>query len=103
MHHDTSDPLLTARQWDALGELRRLQEHGLPAERGTAGLHLATLKPLATMGLVTLDESGEPDRRGRQWTAALTQAGHHALDLGEAEPTSPGWHPFAFKERRSTG
>ncbi|MEZ0096233.1 hypothetical protein [Streptacidiphilus sp. EB129] len=89
MPDDTSDPQLTARQWDALGELRRLQEHGLPAERGTAGLHLATLKPVAAMGLVTLDESGEPDRRGRQWSATLTEAGRQALDQAGPEPTNP--------------
>jgi hypothetical protein len=80
-------PPLTERQWDALGELRRLQEQGLPAGRGTPGLHLATLKPLVAVGLVDLDESGAPDRKGRQWTAVLTQAGRDVLDQGEAEPT----------------
>ncbi|WP_042428113.1 hypothetical protein [Streptacidiphilus anmyonensis] len=73
----------TDRQWDALGLLHRLEGQGVPAGRGTGGLHLATLKPLATMGLVILDESGEPDRRGRQWTARLTEAGHRALDQDE--------------------
>ena len=72
-----------ARQWDALGLLRRLQDQGLPAGRGTEGLHLATIKPLAAAGLVDLDESGEPDRRGRQWTASLTEAGHRALQQDE--------------------
>jgi len=73
----------TDRQWDALGLLRRLHDQAVPAGRGTEGLHLATLKPLAAVGLVDLDESGEPDRRGRQWTAALTEAGHRALDQDE--------------------
>lgn len=72
-----------ARQWDALGLLRRLQDQGLPAGRGTEGLHLATIKPLAAAGLVDLDESGEPDRRGRQWTVTLTEAGHRALQQDE--------------------
>ena len=76
---------LSERQWDALGELRRFHHQGRSAGRGTPGLHLATLKPLEAMGLVTLDESGEPDRKGRQWTAALTEAGYLALDQGEAE------------------
>jgi len=71
------------RQWDALGLLRRLQDQGLPAGRGTEGLHLATIKPLAAAGLVDLDESGEPDRRGRQWTVTLTEAGHRALQQDE--------------------
>jgi hypothetical protein len=85
---DSTQPLpLTERQWDALGELRRLQEQDLPAGRGTPGLHLATLKPLATVGLVDLEQTGEPDRKGRQWTAALTQAGRHVLDQSDAEPT----------------
>ena len=83
----TPDPSLTDRQWDALGRLRRLQEQGLPAGRGTPGLHLATLKPLAALGLVVVEEFGEPDRRGRQWTATLTQTGHDVLDQGDAEPT----------------
>jgi hypothetical protein len=74
---------LSDRQWDALGQLRRLHDQGLPAGRATPGLHLATLKPLAALGLVDLDESGEPDRRGRQWTASLTEAGHRALDQDE--------------------
>ena len=34
-----------------------------------------------------LHETGAPDRKGRQWTAALTQAGRHVLDQGDAEPT----------------
>ncbi|WP_042404783.1 hypothetical protein [Streptacidiphilus carbonis] len=89
MPDDPAQPPLTERQWDALGELRRLQEQGLPAGRGTPGLHLATLKPLAAVGLVDLEETGEPDRRGRQWTAALTQAGHDVLDQGDTEPTLP--------------
>ena len=80
-------PPLTERQWDALGQLHRLQEQDQPVERGTPGLHLATLKPLAAVGLVDLDETGEPDRKGRQWTAALTRAGRHVLDQGDAEPT----------------
>ena len=29
---------------------------------GSTGLHLATLKPLRVLGLVTLEESGAPDR-----------------------------------------
>ncbi|TDT97266.1 hypothetical protein EDD99_5376 [Streptomyces sp. 846.5] len=52
----TPDLSLTDRQWDALGQLRRLQEQGLPAGRGLPGLHLATLKPLAAAGLVELEE-----------------------------------------------
>lgn len=48
------------------------------------GLHLATLKSLEKIGLVDLDESGTPDRKGRQWTAALTEAGRLALDQDEA-------------------
>jgi hypothetical protein len=83
----TQPPPLTERQWNALGELRRLQEQRLPAGRGTPGLHLATLKPLATVGLVDLDETGAPDRKGRQWTATLTQTGRDALHHGDAEPT----------------
>jgi hypothetical protein len=73
-----TQPPLTERQWDALGALRRLQEQGQPAGRGAPGLHLATPKPLAAVGplaavrLVDLDETGEPDRKGRQWTAVLT-------------------------------
>jgi hypothetical protein len=85
----TQPPPLTERQWDALGELRRLQDQDLPAGRGTPGLHLATLKPLAAAGLVDLDETGQPDRKGRQWTAALTQAGCDVLDQADAEPTVP--------------
>jgi hypothetical protein len=80
---------LSDRQWDALGQLRRLHDQGLPAGRATPGLHLATLKPLAALGLVDLAEAGEPDRKGRRWTAALTEAGHLALDQGDAEPTEP--------------
>jgi hypothetical protein len=83
----TQPPPLTERQWDALGELRRLQDQDLPAGRGTPGLHLATLKPLAAAGLVDLEETGQRDRRGRQWTAVLTRAGRDVLDQGEAEPT----------------
>ncbi|MEY9966612.1 hypothetical protein ABIA33_004677 [Streptacidiphilus sp. MAP12-16] len=83
----TPDPSPTDRQWDALGELRRLQEQDLPAGWGTPSPHLATLKPTVTMGLVDLEESGTPDRRRRQWTAALTQAGHDVLDQDDAEPT----------------
>ena len=79
----------TDRQWDALGELRRLQDQDVAAGRGTPGLHLATLKTLEAIGLVRLDESGEPDRKGRRWTAALTEAGHLALDQGDTEPTEP--------------
>ncbi|MBC3844651.1 hypothetical protein GXW82_44100 [Streptacidiphilus sp. 4-A2] len=80
---------LSDRQWDALGALRHLHDQGLPAGRGTPGLHLATLKPLAVLGLVDLGEAGEPDRKGLRWTAALTQAGHEVLDQGEAEPIEP--------------
>ena len=80
---------LSDRQWDALGELRRQHDAGLAAGRGTPGLHLATLKPLEALGLVDLDESGEPDNRGRQWTARLTKAGHLALDQDDAGPAQP--------------
>ena len=83
----SDDSALSDRQWDALGQLRRLHDQGLPAGRGTPGLHLATLKPLAVLGLVDLGESGEPDRKGLRWTAALTEAGHLALDQGDADPT----------------
>ena len=79
----------TDRQWDALGELHRLQGQGITAGRGRPGLHLATLKALEKIGLVALDESGTPDRKGRQWTASLTEAGQLALDQGDAEPTEP--------------
>jgi hypothetical protein len=88
-HDSTPDLSLTDRQWDALGQLRRLQEQGLPAGRGTPGLHLATLKPLAATGLVDLEETGQPDNRGRQWTATLTHTGHHVLNQGDTEPTAP--------------
>ena len=80
------DDELTERQWTAFDALRRLEDAGVPAGRGTPGLHLATLKPLEAMGLVKLGEAGEPDRKGRQWTSALTEAGHRALAQGNAEP-----------------
>jgi hypothetical protein len=85
----TQPPPPTERQWDALGELRRLQDQDLPAGRGTPGFHLATLKPLAAAGLVDLDETGEPDRKGRQWTATLTQTRRDVLHHGDTEPTQP--------------
>lgn len=79
-------PELTERQWTALGEIRRLQNQGRTPGRGLPGLHLATIRPLEVLGLVELGEAGEPDRKGRQWTAVLTQAGRRALAQGDAEP-----------------
>ena len=56
----TQPPPLTERQWNALGQLHRLQEQHQPAGRGTPDLHLATLKPLAAVGLVDPDEMQVP-------------------------------------------
>ncbi|TDT97298.1 hypothetical protein EDD99_5414 [Streptomyces sp. 846.5] len=88
MPHDSAPDLsLTDRQWDALGQLRRLQEQGQPAGRGTPGLHLAMLKPLAAAGLVDLEETGEQDRRGRQWTAGSLRPA--ATSWTRATPNPP--------------
>lgn len=91
MPDDYLPPLeLDERQWDALGELRRLQNQNCTGTRGMPGLHLATLKPLVALGLVEL-ETGGVDNKGRQWTAGLTDAGRRALSRGDAgtEPTGP--------------
>jgi hypothetical protein len=62
---------LSERQWEALGELRRLETAGQPVRRGGT-VHLGTLKGLESAGLVVISEDGEPDNRGRQWQAQLT-------------------------------
>lgn len=73
---------LSERQWDALGEMRRLEDQGLIAARQVGGLHLTTLKALQTLGLVVITEHSERDRKGRRWIARLTDAGKQAT--GEA-------------------
>lgn len=69
---------LSERQWEALGELRRLEAAGQPARRGGT-VHLGTLKALEAAGLVVISEDGEPDNRGRQWRSQLTEDGHQVL------------------------
>jgi hypothetical protein len=73
---------LSARQWDALGQIRRLEDQGLTAARQVGGLHLATLKPLQTLGLILITEHDERDRKGRKWAAQLTDSGRRATDCG---------------------
>ena len=75
---------LSERQWEALGELRRLEVAGQAARRGGT-VHLGTLKALEAAGLVVISEDGEPDNRGRQWRAQLTDDGRQVL-VGAAGP-----------------
>ena len=75
------DPrLLSDRQWDALGQIRQLEDQGLAAARQIGGLHLATLKPLQVYGLLTITEHAERDRKGRRWIARLTDTGRQLTD-----------------------
>jgi hypothetical protein len=69
---------LSERQWEALGELRRLEAAGQLARRGGI-VHLGTLKALETAGLVEIGEDGAPDNRGRQWRAQLAEEGRQVL------------------------
>jgi DNA-binding MarR family transcriptional regulator len=75
---------LSARQWDALGQIRRLEDRGLTAARQVGGIHLATLKPLEAFGLITISEHADRDRHGRRWVARLTDAGRHATEVETA-------------------
>jgi hypothetical protein len=68
------------RQWEALGELRRLENLGLTAARQPGGIHLATVKALEQRGLAAIDDHPERDRKGRRWVARLTEAGRRATD-----------------------
>jgi hypothetical protein len=75
------DPgMLSNRQWDALGQIRRLEDQGLTAARQIGGLHLATLKPLQACGLLVITEHAERDRKGRRWIARLTGTGRRFTD-----------------------
>ena len=76
---------LSERQWHALGELRRMEVAGHRARRGGT-VNLGTLKALEAAGLVEIGEDGEPDNRGRRWTAALTDDGRQVL----TGPAAPG-------------
>jgi hypothetical protein len=69
---------LSERQWEALGELRRLETAGQLARRGGT-VHLGTLKALESASLVVISEDGEPDSRGRQWQAQLTVGGRQII------------------------
>ena len=69
---------LSERQWEALGELRRLDAAGQLARRGGT-VHLGTLKALEMAGLVEIREDGSPDNRGRQWRAQLSEDGRQVL------------------------
>lgn len=69
---------LSERQWEALGELRRLEAAGQFVRRGGT-VHLGTLKALEAAGLVVASEDGEPDNRGRQWQAQPTEDGRLVL------------------------
>lgn len=69
---------LGTRQWEALGELRCLEEAGQPARRGGT-VHRGTPKARESAGLVEISEVGEPDNRGRQWQARLTEDGRRIL------------------------
>jgi hypothetical protein len=73
---------ISARQWDALGQIRRLEDQGLTAARQVGGLHLATLKPLQTLGLILITEHDERDRKGRKWAARLTDIGRRITNRG---------------------
>lgn len=75
---DTS--ALSERGWEALGELRRLEDHGLTAARQPGGIHLATIKSLQKLGLAAIEDHPERDRKGRRWVARLTEAGRRATD-----------------------
>jgi DNA-binding MarR family transcriptional regulator len=79
---------VSERQWDALGELRRLEDQGLTLARQVGGIHLATLKPLQACGLVVITESPDRDRKGRKWHARLTEAGRRATDGAPAAASS---------------
>ncbi|MBT2457267.1 hypothetical protein [Streptomyces sp. ISL-86] len=79
---DTST--LSERGWEALGELRRLEDQGLTATRQPGGIHLATVKALQKLGLADIEDSPERDRKGRKWVATLTEAGRRA------QPRRPG-------------
>jgi hypothetical protein len=60
---DGVEPIdLSARQWDALGEMRRLEGLGLTLAWQVGGVHLATLKPLQACGLLVITESPGRDR-----------------------------------------
>jgi hypothetical protein len=81
---DAVEPnMLTERQWDALGRMRRLEHDGL-AETADGGGHLAAVKSMEGLGLVEIEDS---DRQGHRWAARLTDAGRRAAD--EAPLTPP--------------
>jgi hypothetical protein len=85
---DGVEPIdLSARQWDALGEMRRLEGLGLTLARQVGGVHLATLKPLQACGLLVITESPGRDRKGRKWIARLTETGRRVTD-GAPGPAS---------------
>ncbi|MEY9969358.1 hypothetical protein ABIA33_007446 [Streptacidiphilus sp. MAP12-16] len=88
---DTSEPTgLSARQWDALGQLRRLEDQGLTAARQPGGMHLATLKSLQALGLVVIADHPGRDRKGRRWLAHFTEAGRLATGNTPAPaPSAP--------------
>jgi DNA-binding MarR family transcriptional regulator len=75
---------LSERQWEALGQLRRLEAAGQLARRGET-VHLGTLKALESAGLVVVGEDGEPDNRGRQWWAQLTEDGRQVLAAADLQ------------------
>ncbi|TDT93296.1 hypothetical protein EDD99_8105 [Streptomyces sp. 846.5] len=75
---DTS--VLPARQREALGLIRRLEDRGLTAAREPGGIHLATVKALQSLGLAAVELHPERDRKGRRWVARLTDAGRRATD-----------------------
>ncbi|WP_370134687.1 hypothetical protein [Streptacidiphilus sp. EB103A] len=71
---------LSERGWEALGELRRLEDRGLTAGQQPGGIHLATIKSLEKLGLAAVEDYPERDREGRRWVARLTEAGRRATD-----------------------
>ncbi|MHA6757294.1 hypothetical protein [Streptacidiphilus sp. PAMC 29251] len=78
---DTSS--LSERGWEALAELRRLENRGLIAARQPGGIHLATIKALMKLGLADIEDHPERDRKGRKWVARLTEAGRRLIDSPE--------------------
>jgi len=77
---DADTSALNERGWEALGELRRLEDRGLTAARQPGGLHLSTVRSLERLGLAAVEDHPVRDRKGRRWVARLTDAGRRATD-----------------------